>query len=55
LLGEGTRAAYDLMRERIPAIETDTVMAPLLDAAVQLVRSGELVARLRHIIDGDTV
>ncbi len=40
--GCGTRAAYDLIRSRIPFIERDEVMYPHMDAAFALVASGRV-------------
>lgn len=42
-LGRGTAPAYALIRERVPFLEHDAYMAPLIEAALDLVRSGELV------------
>jgi histidine ammonia-lyase len=42
-LGRGTRAAYALIRERVPFIERDTLMYPHIEAVRQLVASGEVV------------
>ncbi len=42
-LGRGTRAAFDLVREVAPYVEQDRIMAPLLNAVVELVSSGRLV------------
>ncbi|MEO8287517.1 MAG: histidine ammonia-lyase [Chloroflexota bacterium] len=43
-LGQGTRAAYDLIRSRIPFVDRDTDMQPHIAAAVDLVTSGQLAA-----------
>src|SRR5262249_6187091 len=53
VLGAGTRAAFDLVRSRVPVVERDTLMAPLLDTVVQLVRSGALLATVRETVDLD--
>jgi histidine ammonia-lyase len=42
-LGKGTRAAYLLVRQHVPFIETDTIMAPLMQKVQQLINSGELL------------
>jgi len=42
-LGKGTRAAYQLVRQQVPFIETDTIMAPLMQKVQQLINSGELL------------
>ena len=41
--GRGTAAAYAAVRERIPALEDDRVLAPDLAAAASLVRDGRLL------------
>jgi len=43
-LGQGTAAAYRLIRERVPFLEQDAIMYPHIEAVHQLVISGELVA-----------
>ncbi len=40
--GRGVEKAYDLLRERVPRLTTDRVLAPDIDAATELVRSGAL-------------
>jgi histidine ammonia-lyase len=47
VLGTGTRAAYEVVRARVPFVEQDTIMAPLLETVVQLIRSGELLAAVK--------
>ncbi len=42
-LGRGTAPAYRLIRERVPFLERDVYMAPLIEAVRELVHSGELV------------
>ena len=41
-MGRGTRAAYDLVRERVPFIERDEYMRPHILAVEGLVSSGKL-------------
>jgi histidine ammonia-lyase len=41
-MGRGTRAAYDLVRERVPFIERDEYMRPHILAVEDLVSSGKL-------------
>jgi len=41
-LGAGTRAAYELIRSRIPFLERDEDMQPHIASAIALVTSGEL-------------
>ncbi|CAN5253854.1 histidine ammonia-lyase [soil metagenome] len=40
--GRGVEAAYALLRERVPRLEEDRVLAPDIEAAAELVRSGAL-------------
>jgi histidine ammonia-lyase len=49
-LGRGTRAAYALIRERVPFIERDTLMYPHIEAVRQKVASGELVAVVNRVM-----
>jgi histidine ammonia-lyase len=44
--GRGTAAAYTLIREQVPFIETDTVMYPYMEHVRKLVASGQLVDRV---------
>ena len=41
-LGQGTAAAYRLIRERVPFLERDAIMYPYMEAVHDLVVSGEL-------------
>jgi len=41
-LGQGTQIAYALIRSRVPFVERDTVMYPLINAVHELVATGEL-------------
>ncbi len=43
-LGQGTGAAYALIRERVPFVERDQVMSELIEAVRRMVAGGELVA-----------
>jgi histidine ammonia-lyase len=42
-LGRGTAPAYALIRARVPFLEQDAYMAPLIEAVRELVHGGELV------------
>jgi histidine ammonia-lyase len=42
-LGRGTAVAYELIRQRVPFLEQDTIMYPYIEAVRELVSSGELV------------
>ncbi len=52
-LGRGTAPAYRLVRERVPFLEQDAYMAPLIEAVRQLVHSGELVRAVNAALDRD--
>jgi histidine ammonia-lyase len=38
-LGVGTRAIYDSIRKEVPFIEEDTMMKPLMDKVLELVKN----------------
>jgi len=42
-LGQGTQAAYDLLRQQIPFIEADTIMSGYIETSRQFVASGAIV------------
>jgi histidine ammonia-lyase len=46
--GRGVERAYDLLRERVPALDEDRVLAPDIDAAAALVREGVLAELWRE-------
>ena len=50
-LGQGTRPAYDLIRQQIPFLERDTVMYPYLEASRKLISSGQLVAAVNRVVE----
>jgi len=49
-LGRGTSAAYSLIRERVPLLKEDRVLAKDIETAAELVRSGELVEAVEQAI-----
>ena len=51
-LGQGTRGAYALLREKIPFIESDTTMAGYIEISRQFVASGEIVQRVGYAMQG---
>lgn len=51
-LGQGTRAAYTLIREVVPFIEQDTLLKPYMDAVAALVSNGRLVAVANQKVSG---
>jgi histidine ammonia-lyase len=42
-MGQGTAAAYELIRSKVPFIEADTVMYPYIEIVRDMVASGELL------------
>ena len=42
-LGRGTAGAYATLRARVPFLEHDAFMAPLIEQARELIASGDLV------------
>lgn len=50
-LGKGTRLAYELVRSRIPHIDKDTNMNPHIEAAHEIVASGDLLAVLEEMFE----
>jgi histidine ammonia-lyase len=51
-LGRGTQIAYGLIRSRVPFLSRDAVMYPYMNAAHELVASGELSEALRPVLVG---
>ncbi len=50
-MGRGTRAAYALIRARVPFVEQDSIMYPYLEAVHGLVAGGEIVAAVNRALD----
>ena len=57
-LGQGTREAYRLVRERVPFIEQDTVMSPHMEAVREVIAGGSITCavneRVGHSLRGHT-
>ncbi len=51
-LGRGTNPAYAALRERVDFMEQDQVLAPRIEAARQLVASGDLRRRVEQAMGG---
>ena len=51
-LGQGTRVAYSLIRERVPTLKEDRVMSKDIQAVTELIRSGEPVEAVEKGIGG---
>jgi histidine ammonia-lyase len=51
-LGRGTAAAHATLRARVPFLEHDAFMAPLIAHAHELLRSGELVEAVEQAVKG---
>lgn len=47
-LGRGTRAAYALIRSKVPFIEQDQLLKPHMDTVAEMVRSGRLLAQVNR-------
>ncbi len=50
-MGRGTAPAYRLIRTRVPFLEQDAYMAPLIETVLELVRSGKLVAAVDEALN----
>ena len=50
-LGRGTRAAYALIRERVPFIEQDCIMYPYIEAMHQMVAQGQIVDAVNRALE----
>jgi len=48
--GEGTRAAYEVIREALPHLEVDRVLSPDIDTMRELMRSGGILAAVEQRI-----
>lgn len=48
--GEGTRVAYRIIRENIPRLDHDRFLAPEIERAVSLIRSGELPGKVEDAV-----
>jgi len=48
-LGVGTRAAYRAIRERVPPLEEDRILAPDIEELANLIRSGGLVIAVEAV------
>ena len=49
-LGQGTRAAYALIRSAVPFIEQDTLLKPHMDAVIAMVTSGRVVEQVNRAL-----
>jgi histidine ammonia-lyase len=49
-LGCGTKAAYDLVRERVPFIERDEIMYPHMNAVYELLAGGDLATAVMQVL-----
>ncbi len=50
-LGQGTGAAYRLVRELVPFLDADTVMYPYMEAVYHVVADGSLVAAVNSAME----
>ena len=51
-LGQGSAAAYDLIRQHIPYLEHDTTLAPHIEQVRQLVANGTIKQAIEAAVDG---
>lgn len=51
-LGEGTKAAYSLIRKKVPMLREDRVLTKDIEKVVELIRSGELLDIVDKIVAG---
>jgi histidine ammonia-lyase len=47
--GEGTRAAYEVIRKAVSHLEQDRILAPDIETMVRLIRGGGLLARVERV------
>lgn len=52
-LGRGTRAAYELIRTKVPFIEQDEPLAPYMSAVHELVSSGAIVREVERALSNE--
>lgn len=50
-LGTGTAAAYGLIRQHVPFLEQDAILAPLIESVRRLVAGGELCAAVEAALE----
>ena len=48
--GEGTRVAYAVIREAIPHLEEDRILAKDIDFVVRLLKSGEILKAVENAV-----
>jgi histidine ammonia-lyase len=51
-LGQGTQAAYDLVRQHVPFLEHDAIMYPYIEAIRRLVAEGMLAQSIDTALEG---
>ncbi len=51
LLGAGTAVAYDLIRQQVPFLSEDKVLAPLIEAVRQLVTTGAIKTSVEEALE----
>jgi len=50
-LGKGTKAAYSLVRKRVPVLKEDRVMSTDIEAVVEIIRSRELINAIEKAME----
>ena len=48
--GDGTHAAYKVIREHIPYLDTDRVISQDIETMVSLIRSGAILRRVEEVV-----
>lgn len=49
-LGQGTKEAYEIIREKVPYIENDVIFYPFMDLSFDLVKSGKLLEGVEEVV-----
>jgi histidine ammonia-lyase len=52
-LGAGTAIAYHLIRDRVPFLENDVVLAPYFEEVRRLVADGSIKEAVESVVDYD--
>jgi histidine ammonia-lyase len=49
-LGQGTAVAYDLIRKKVPFIDEDVYLSPLIEEVRQLVATGTIKEAVEAVV-----
>jgi histidine ammonia-lyase len=50
-LGRGTAVAYNLIRDKVPFLDEDVILSPLMEEVRQLVASGKIKEAVEEAIN----